>query len=98
MAKLSELTIDLSIGNIEETVTELKRVQREAKKATQAIREMASMLDANEEHIPSLLSAFSTTDLINALMARGATSEQLVADEIILHVKGVNWVEVPTND
>lgn len=40
MAKLSELTIDLSIGNIEETITELKRVQREAKKATQAIREL----------------------------------------------------------
>lgn len=98
MANLSELTIDLSIGNIEETVTELKRVQREAKKATQAIREMAAMLDENEEHIPSLLSAFSTADLINALMARGATSEQVKDDEIVLYVKGVNWTEVPTND
>lgn len=40
MAKISELTIDLSIGNLEETITELKRVQREAKKATQALKEL----------------------------------------------------------
>lgn len=46
MAKLSELTIDLSIGNIEETVSELKRVQREAKKATQAIRELETMYES----------------------------------------------------
>lgn len=35
-----ELTFDVSIGNIDEMVSDLKRVQREAKKATQAVREL----------------------------------------------------------
>lgn len=53
MAKLSELTIDLSIGNIEETITELKRVQREAKKATQAIRELETEIPIDLTKVPT---------------------------------------------
>lgn len=58
-----ELTIDLSIGNIDEVVSDLKRVQREAKKATQAIREL-------ETELPTDLSSVPTCELQRELEKR----------------------------
>lgn len=68
--KLSELSVKLDV-DVSEALTGLKAIQREAKKATQAIKEFATVLDNNEELVTPILSAFSNDDLIEALKTRG---------------------------
>lgn len=47
MAKLSEVKVDLKL-NTEEVIKDLKSIQREAKKATQAIRELETIYSTEE--------------------------------------------------
>lgn len=47
MAKLSEVQVDLKL-NTEEVIKDLKSIQREAKKATQAMRELETMYGTEE--------------------------------------------------
>ena len=47
MAKLSEVKVDLKL-NTEEVIKDLKSIQREAKKATQAMRELETMYGTEE--------------------------------------------------
>ena len=47
MAKLSEVKVDLKL-NTEEVIKDLKSIQREAKKATQAMRELETMYGKEE--------------------------------------------------
>lgn len=47
MAKVGEVQVDIKV-NTEEIIKELKSVQREAKKATQAVRELETIYDTDE--------------------------------------------------